>query len=33
LGFLVKKELDYLGESLGNSKRPFLAVVGWSART
>src|SRR4030095_15815842 len=27
-GFLMKKELDYLGEALGNPKRPFVAVIG-----
>jgi phosphoglycerate kinase len=29
-GFLMKKELDYLGEALGNPKRPFVAVIGGS---
>jgi phosphoglycerate kinase len=27
-GFLVKKELDYLGKALGSPARPFVAVVG-----
>ena len=26
----MKKELDYLGEALGNPKRPFVAVIGGS---
>jgi phosphoglycerate kinase len=29
-GFLMKKELDYLGEALSNPKRPFVAVLGGS---
>ena len=29
-GFLMKKELDYLGEAPGNPKRPFVAVIGGS---
>ncbi len=29
-GFLMKKELDYLGEALGNPKRPFVAIIGGS---
>jgi phosphoglycerate kinase len=29
-GFLMKKELDYLGDALGNPKRPFVAVIGGS---
>jgi phosphoglycerate kinase len=29
-GFLMKKELDYLGEALANPKRPFVAVIGGS---
>ena len=29
-GYLMKKELDYLGEALGNPKRPFVAVIGGS---
>jgi phosphoglycerate kinase len=29
-GFLMKKELDYLGEALGSPKRPFVAVIGGS---
>jgi phosphoglycerate kinase len=29
-GFLMKKELDYLGEALANPKRPFVAVLGGS---
>jgi phosphoglycerate kinase len=29
-GFLMKKELDYLGEALGDPKRPFVAVIGGS---
>ncbi len=29
-GFLMKKELDYLGEALTNPKRPFVAVIGGS---
>ncbi len=28
VGFLVKKELDYLGESLNHPKRPFVAILG-----
>src|SRR5512132_2001384 len=27
-GFLVKKELDYLGKALGSPARPFVAVIG-----
>jgi len=27
-GFLMEKELTYLGEALGNPKRPFIAVLG-----
>ena len=27
-GFLMEKELKYLGEALGNPKRPFIAVLG-----
>jgi phosphoglycerate kinase len=29
-GYLMKKELDYLGGALGNPKRPFVAVIGGS---
>jgi phosphoglycerate kinase len=29
-GYLMKKELDYLGEALGNPKRPFVAIIGGS---
>jgi phosphoglycerate kinase len=29
-GFLMKKELDYLGEALANPKRPFVAIIGGS---
>src|SRR3954464_10810847 len=29
-GFLMKKELDFLGEALANPKRPFVAVIGGS---
>jgi phosphoglycerate kinase len=29
-GFLMKKELDYLGEALASPKRPFVAVIGGS---
>ena len=29
-GFLMKKELDYLGEALGNPRRPFVAIIGGS---
>jgi phosphoglycerate kinase len=29
-GFLMKKELDYLGEALTNPKRPFVAIIGGS---
>jgi phosphoglycerate kinase len=29
-GFLMKKELDYLGDALGNPRRPFVAVIGGS---
>jgi phosphoglycerate kinase len=29
-GYLMKKELDYLGEALGSPKRPFVAVIGGS---
>lgn len=28
VGFLVKKELEYLGDSLNNPKRPFVAILG-----
>ncbi|BDI30202.1 phosphoglycerate kinase [Capsulimonas corticalis] len=27
-GFLLKKELDYLGETVNNPKRPFVAILG-----
>ena len=27
-GFLVRKEVEYLGQALGNPRRPFVAVVG-----
>ena len=27
-GFLVKKELTYFGQALGDPKRPFLAILG-----
>lgn len=27
-GFLVKKELAYFGQALGDPKRPFLAILG-----
>jgi phosphoglycerate kinase len=27
-GFLIQKELDYLGKALGNPARPFVAIVG-----
>lgn len=27
-GFLIKKELDYLGQALGSPARPFVAIVG-----
>ena len=27
-GFLMKKELTYFGQALGNPKRPFLAILG-----
>jgi phosphoglycerate kinase len=29
-GFLMKKELDYLGQALGNPTRPFVAIIGGS---
>ena len=29
-GHLMKKELDYLGEALGNPRRPFIAIIGGS---
>ena len=29
-GYLIKKELDYLGDALSNPKRPFVAVLGGS---
>jgi phosphoglycerate kinase len=29
-GYLMKKELDYLGEALANPKRPFVAIIGGS---
>jgi phosphoglycerate kinase len=29
-GYLMKKELDYLGDALSNPKRPFVAVLGGS---
>jgi phosphoglycerate kinase len=29
-GFLMKKELDYLGQALGNPARPFVAIIGGS---
>jgi phosphoglycerate kinase len=29
-GYLMKKELDYLGDALGNPKRPFIAIIGGS---
>ena len=29
-GYLMKKELDYLGEALGNPRRPFVALIGGS---
>jgi hypothetical protein len=29
-GYLMKKELDYLGQALGNPARPFVAVIGGS---
>jgi len=29
-GYLMKKELDYLGDALGDPKRPFVAVIGGS---
>ena len=29
-GYLMKKELDYLGEALGNPRRPFVAIIGGS---
>ena len=28
VGFLVEKELQYLGEALNNPKRPFVAILG-----
>lgn len=28
VGFLVKKELEYLGDALNNPKRPFVAILG-----
>jgi phosphoglycerate kinase len=27
-GFLIRKELDFLGKALGNPARPFLAIIG-----
>lgn len=27
-GFLMKKELQYFGQALGNPKKPFLAILG-----
>ena len=29
-GYLMKKELDYLGDALGDPKRPFVAIIGGS---
>src|SRR5690606_34978229 len=29
-GYLMKKELDYLGQALGNPARPFVAIIGGS---
>jgi phosphoglycerate kinase len=29
-GYLMKKELDYLGSALGDPKRPFVAIIGGS---
>src|SRR5882724_11063136 len=29
-GYLMKKELDYLGGALANAKRPFVAIIGGS---
>src|SRR5207253_10636468 len=29
-GYLMKKELDYLGDALTNPKRPFVAIIGRS---
>nr|PZN13816.1 MAG: phosphoglycerate kinase [Pseudomonadota bacterium] len=29
-GYLMKKELDYLGQALGNPTRPFVAIIGGS---
>src|SRR5688500_5941304 len=29
-GYLMKKELDYLGSALGNPARPFVAIIGGS---
>jgi phosphoglycerate kinase len=29
-GYLMKKELDYLGQALGNPGRPFVAIIGGS---
>ena len=29
-GYLMKKELDYLGQALGNPSRPFVAIIGGS---
>jgi phosphoglycerate kinase len=29
-GYLMKKELDYLGDALGTPKRPFVAIIGGS---
>jgi phosphoglycerate kinase len=29
-GYLMKKELDYLGDALGNPKRSFIAIIGGS---
>ena len=28
IGFLIKKELDFLGEAVANPKRPFVAILG-----
>ena len=28
MGFLIKKEIDYLGEALQNPRRPFVAILG-----
>jgi phosphoglycerate kinase len=29
-GYLMKKELDYLGQALGNPQRPFVSIIGGS---